>query len=447
MVSKKVPGVLNSISLHKWFKIPYALGLVALVWISFLVKHQDWQDANYIFRWDFSEYYIYVPDWYIYKGSNFDFIYSLENQELPNQTKLRTTTKGKKVSTMTMGMAIMYSPAFFLAHLYSHFFGLPTHGYTNIYAGFISLTGFLLGWLGLLVLSRCLVLYFDEFVVAITILSLGIGTNLLYYATTEGALSHASGFFLFSLGIWQTILYHKHQRKENGLVLGLVLGLLVLVKPANILFALFPVLYGIRSKDHFFRKLWIKPDPFIAMMLGGLFMVSFQMIHWKSRTGQFIYYAYEEGFDLLNPHLLECLIGFRKGWLIYTPIMIFALIGYFLKEKKLKAFYPAMWVLPAVIFYVLASRENWWYGGSFGFRPMIEWYALLAFPFAIAMKKIRAKLWPLLITLILFIALNVVQTHQYNYRVIHWDSMTWPAYKKVFLKRERPKDLDEYLLK
>jgi hypothetical protein len=176
-------------------------------------------------------------------------------------------------------------------------------------------------------------------------------------------------------------------------------------------------------------------------------MLSFQLILWKWKTGQFFYFSYQgEGFDFSNPHVWECLVGFRKGWLVYTPIMLFGILGLFIRDKALKPFMPAIPIILIVLFYVLSSWWCWWYGGSFGFRPMVEWYALLAIPFAALVNKIggiKRRIFGVFIGLL--ILLNMFQTHQYNYQTIHWDAMTWPAYKKVFLKRLPPKDFERYL--
>lgn len=430
----------------KALKIRHVLILIPLMWIASIIAYPDSNKVNYIFRYDISEYYVYVPDWFIYDGRDFDFIYELDDKTISERLTLHRMDDGQLVSKMTMGMAIMYSPCFLLGHIFAFFEGTPLNGYTSTYAIFITFTGLIFGWLGLLVLSRSLALFFKEWVTALVLVILGLGTNLLYYATTEGAMSHASSFFLMSMAIWLTLQENKCSTLWRSLILGLVLGLIVLVRPVNVFFLLFPVLYGIRDTDNFFRRMQQDIRPFIAMTLGILLMISLQLFHWKIRTGDYLFYGYQEGFDFLHPHLWECLFGFRKGWLIYTPIMIFSIIGLFFRSNKLKNFYPAIWVLPVLMFYILSSWDNWWYGGSFGFRPMIEWYAFLAFPMALFIERLKGVV--LIASLLLaglLVALNIFQTHQYNYRVMHWDSMTWPAYKKIFLKRKKPADLEQYL--
>jgi hypothetical protein len=52
--------------------------------------------------------------------------------------------------------------------------------------------------------------------------------------------------------------------------------------------------------------------------------------------------------------------------------------------------------------------------------------------------------WLLLLPLLL-IDLNIFQNHQYIYRAIHWDAMTWQAYKKSFFKKLPPADFEQYL--
>lgn len=86
--------------------------------------------------------------------------------------------------------------------------------------------------------------------------------------------------------------------------------------------------------------------------------------------------------------------------------------------------------------YVTFSWWSWWYGGSFGSRPMIDAYALLALPLAVYAQRMleEAPRWLRRLslgTVCALVALNLVQTYQYTAGFIHHDSMTRPAYFHV----------------
>jgi len=66
-------------------------------------------------------------------------------------------------------------------------------------------------------------------------------------------------------------------------------------------------------------------------------------MYYKAGTGSWWQDGYSGlGFDWLEPHLMDGLFSYRRGWLVYTPVMLFALIGVFQLPKQ--------WVLPVIIF-------------------------------------------------------------------------------------------------
>jgi hypothetical protein len=161
------------------------------------------------------------------------------------------------------------------------------------------------------------------------------------------------------------------------------------------------------------------------------------MIYWKMQTGQLFYYSYsDQGFFFLSSHITDGLFSFRKGWFIYTPIMTLAIAGMFFLPKYLKKATLAIPIFTALNIYIIFSWWSWWYGGSYGARPLIDSYALLAIPFAAFIEQ--SLKWPkaikifMLSVLAVLLAHGVFQTFQYYYGAIHWDSMTKEAYIDSF---------------
>jgi len=177
-----------------------------------------------------------------------------------------------------------------------------------------------------------------------------------------------------------------------------------------------------------------------------------QLLYWKSVTGTWLYYSYgtNERFFFDNPHLLSVLFGFRKGWLIYTPVMIFALIGIgMLWKNNKKYFYPTVLFLITNI-YVVSCWWCWWYGGGFGMRALIECYAVLAIPLAtfltwMVKQKLPAKI-PLLIIFVAITTLSVFHTFRYHFGTIHYDAMTKEAYFHSFWRVRSNKEFKSLLI-
>jgi len=403
-----------------------------------------------IIMWDVTSYYCYLPAAFIHHDVSLEFTRrgNDHSYEENHQYWYQTAPNGSRVIKFTMGMAVMYSPFFFIAHTTAHLLDFKADGFSTPYEFFIALSSLVYLFIGLLYLRKTLLLYFTETITGVTLICVLLGTNLYYYTTTEPAMSHAYSFAVVAVFIYHCIKWHLFPTLKRSIYIGLLFGLIVLIRPINIILIIFPVLFSIHSKETLLLKINFLKNNFkyliIAAFMAMLVFIP-QLIYWKQLTGEWFFYSYlEEHFYFNHPHVWLGLFSFRNGWLIYSPIMIFSLIGiYFLfKSKSNFSFSVLVFVLFQV--YVCYSWWTWWYGGSFGSRPMIDFYALLALPMAAFFKTVFSKSKAILIStltfFVLLICLSVFQTYQRRTGVIHWDSMTAEAYQKVFLKSELSHD-------
>ncbi|HEV7231931.1 MAG TPA: hypothetical protein VGO45_11415, partial [Bacteroidia bacterium] len=139
-----------------------------------------------------------------------------------------------------------------------------------------------------------------------------------------------------------------------------------------------------------------------------------------------------------DPYTFEFLFSYKKGWLLYTPVMVFALLGFYrLYRKRKDLFYPAF-VFTVVNIYVLSSWDCWWYAASFSQRPMVESYPLLALPlgfFLIAVREKGRLLHVISVSLIIAcVALNLFQTWQATHWILDSSRMTKAYYWRIFGK-------------
>jgi hypothetical protein len=106
-----------------------------------------------------------------------------------------------------------------------------------------------------------------------------------------------------------------------------------------------------------------------------------QLFYWHIKTGHFIFDSYINpgvGLDFSSPHIINVLFSYRKGWFIYTPVMLFAVAGfYFLYKNNRAIFYPVLFYF-LVSFYIICCWTYWYYGAAFSCRPVITSYPLLA---------------------------------------------------------------------
>lgn len=399
-----------------------------------------WKVPNRIITHDVKSYYAYLPAIFIYQDIGLDTLNN--NHGLNERLSAIKSSNGKYHLRYTMGNAIMYSPFFLTAHLLAPVFNHDRDGYTPPYkiALLLSSTFFLL--LGLFFLRKYLIQYYHESIVAFSFFTIVIGTNLLFYATIEAPMSHSYGFALISIFIYLTFLWYRKQSFLTTLLFGFVFGLIVLMRPSNIIVLIFFVLFEIGSfKDLKERViLFSKKFYLIFIMMIPFFLVWLpQFLYWKHVSGHYLYYSYEDqGFFFNNPQIFKSLFSYKKGWLLYTPIMTFALFGLFLLRKYQKGM-----ILPIAIFlvlniYLLSSWFQWYFGGSFGLRAYIDSYSILVIPFAaLCQYMFSRKLWikiSFLVIVLSLVYLNIFQTRQYYTGAIHWVNMNKEAYWENFGK-------------
>ncbi|HRG02071.1 MAG TPA: hypothetical protein PKZ75_13220, partial [Bacteroidia bacterium] len=140
--------------------------------------------------------------------------------------------------------------------------------------------------------------------------------------------------------------------------------------------------------------------------------------------------------------------SFRKGWLIYTPIMIFSLIGFYFLYKERKGYFLPFFSYFILIFYITASWSCWWYGTSFSSRAIIPAYSVLAIPFGYAFKNVFNHRLKLLIVpvILIMVFLNLFQSWQTSKGILDGSRMTKAYYKSVFLQTVAPTDNQVKLL-
>lgn len=136
-----------------------------------------------------------------------------------------------------------------------------------------------------------------------------------------------------------------------------------------------------------------------------------QLAYWKYASGHWLVYSYEDqGFSWLKPHVKNYLFSYRTGWLVYTPMMLFAIIGLVPLFKRRLHFW-AVAVFSLLNLYIVMSWDIWWFGG----RAMVQSYAVWAFPFAAFLESLdtaRWKKWAVYPLFAVFIYYNLWWTHQ-----------------------------------
>lgn len=211
---------------------------IVMLWTFFSLKKWAYTETKQkIIMWDVTSYYCYLPATFIMHDVSLEFTRrgADKSYEENHQYWYQTAPNGGRVIKFTMGMAVMYSPFFFIAHAFAHLFGYEANGFSTPYEFFIALSSLVYLFIGLLYLRKTLLLFYNEVVSGITLLCVLLGTNLYYYTSTEPAMSHAYSFAVVAGFVYQVIKWHTIPSFKRAIIIGLLFGLIVLIRPVNII--------------------------------------------------------------------------------------------------------------------------------------------------------------------------------------------------------------------
>jgi hypothetical protein len=296
--------------------------------------------------------------------------------------------KGEYVDKYTSGVALMELPFFLGARAYCRWKGEDeTDIFNVVFCWAMAFSGYFYGFLGLFFLKRALERYFSPLVTFWTLMSVFFGTNLFYYTTKELGMSHAYSFCLFAFMVWRIPIFYEKPDGKNTLLLGGALGWMTLIRPTNGLMAVFFLLYDVYSwpqwqaRRLFWQQHW-RLIP-VGLAAGAVIFIP-QMCYWKTMLGHWFVYSYQgETFKYWNaPKYLEVLFDVQNGLFTYTP-MAFLMVAGLVMGWRVQAWQARVSTfLFLLITYLFASWWAWWFGGAFGHRCYVEWYAVLALPLA-----------------------------------------------------------------
>ena len=423
-------------------KFVIILFIIAIPFVNF--NHHTYSKDEGVIKWDVKSYYAYLPATFIYHDLSLDFIYTNKTLNFGKWIWPVETPTGKHAILTSCGLSMLYSPFFFIAHQYAkHSSKYNADGYSKPYHVALTFSAYFYFILALFILRKILLRYFYDKTTAVTLFLVGAGTNLFYYITCEAPMPHSYNFFLIILFLRLLIKWHKKLNLKYTVFLGLTAGLIALVRPTNIIVLLLIPLYGVHNfktlKENINKLL--KYRYLILLMIISFIIVWIpQFAYWYYVSGKIFYFSYgEKGarFFFNNPQITDFLFSFKKGWYVYTPVMLFATFGIYRLFKLKNEFASATLVYLVVIIYVLSSWWSWWFGGAFGQRAMVDTYGLMSIPLAAFIEKKRKPVFlKSLIIFVLFILAfyNQFQIQQYRKGAIHYWWMNKEAYWETFLK-------------
>lgn len=282
------------------------------------------------------------------------------NKKIPIIPDANSTTQ-KLPTKYPIGSALFLLPTFLLTNLL-----LNGDGYNIFYQAISALSSLSYAFCGLLLIYFLGKEIFNSKVAFLGTLGIWLATPLVYYMTMEPLNSQPLSFFSVSLFIY---LWFKSRVKgdlKHWIVLGIVGGLMSMVRPQDSLFLLIPIIDAFILKTNFLYILIFLFSSSIIMLpqfwannylFGSPFINSYNGIGFPYLTSPWIFYS------LFSP---------ERGLLFWSPILIFALIGLYWFFKKSKLIGSLLLFSFLIQLYIVSSWADPTQGDSFGNRILLN---------------------------------------------------------------------------
>ncbi len=351
---------------------------------------------------------------------------------------------GGYITKYTSGWAVLNAPFVYAGHLCAGWFGYAQDGFSKPYQLSVIICSLFYTLIGLLFLRKICLHFFSEKITSLLLLILVLATNYLHLHAESTATIHIYLFTLYAILIWLTIQFYQEKTRIKAILIGTVIGLMILIRPTELLAVIIPLLYGVTSfSDLKKRVIEFFTTSYYYWAIGFVVLVNtLQLAYWKYTTGKFLVYTYNnqgEGMDFHLPHILDVLFSFRKGWFVYTPIMLLLIIGFIQLYKQKRDWFWGLFLFTILNLYVISCWTTWWYADSFSQRSLSHTYPIyilvIGFIF-VHITPLKRVLLGLFITL--SIGLNLFQSWQARYGILHLSRVTADYYFSVFGQTSDP---------
>lgn len=411
------------------------LGLLLITLIALIKNPSDPYDR--FIGGDAKGYYAYLPAAFIYGDFSYGFVDDIEKKHYNDNPAARKdflteTEHGGKVNKTFPGASLFYMPFFLLAHVLTFLSPWEADGYSYLYQWVLPVAHVFYFCCALLLLQRMSKRKgweMNRFWLVVLVALLG--TQLGYYLVFDLTLIHLFGWamMIFTIDLIDRIFERPNTIKF--FLLGLFLGILLILRPTNLLALLFLPFVGFVLGWNW--KLLINQlisRKGITALLGIIIPIFLMSFLWYAQSGHWVVYSYgEEGFNFAEPHMLNFTFGYEKGWLLYTPlaaILIILCAVYFIRKWSL--FSGVYWIFSWVlVVYIFSSWWYWNYGFGFSQRVMIEYSVFFLLP--VMKMKFSNKFFTLTTPLVL---LSIWQSYQVRFGVLPGGMTTKEIYWKHF---------------
>ena len=293
-----------------------------------------------------------------------------------------------EVNLHGIGPAILWAPAYLVAHALCPAIGQACNGASRPYVAAITLTSIFIGVLGLICTYHLARAFTPRGPAITATLGLVWATFLFWYLTYQPTMSHSVSFATAALVF--VLIQRRPASAKAWFLVGLAIGFSSLMRWSNALLggAALPGLWA-EARARNWRALASNAGALVAGVIVGF---SPQMLAWQAIFGVPLLAPQGSKFfspvrlgDSVSPVVLDVLFSPNNGLLTWSPILYFAIPGLLAVRRLGSRLCAGFWI--AILLLVVANSRagDWWGGPGFGARRFCTVLAPLAVGLAITL--------------------------------------------------------------
>jgi hypothetical protein len=391
-----------------------AIALALLVLIAF-ARAPYTRIPSALFVSDGFGYYVYLPSALIDRDLDLSNQVGRIPYEGSKQFFKVSPKTGFKTNQFPIGSALFWLPFFAVGDwavllLGSMGFSVQRNGFGYFYELPVYVGSFSYGLAGVYLMLRTLKMLYGRPIAIASVFGVLFATPLAYYCWFEPNMSHTVAMFAVSLWLWYLCRAYRRfdQRWSTWVVLGILLGLVALVRPYNGILGIVAVpvaLVVCRKGQNWGCVLRSGLSRLTLCCLVAILTLAPQAAVWKILYGDWFVVPRGSGYETMLLRS-ESFQKYLSTVLVYSPLFSLSVLGLILSRPVFQHLAGRMgedgvagqnvpesaasrapftqtvapWLLMVliVISLIIVASRDWYLGTAFGQRRMVDWSIFFA---------------------------------------------------------------------
>ncbi|WP_129631309.1 hypothetical protein [Candidatus Oscillochloris fontis] len=324
----------------------------------------------------------------------------LRNETLTGNYVFEYTKTGLQESPWPIGPSILWSPSFLMTHTIMRWVNSSqANGFDLLSLTSVALSSIGYGAAGL-ILIYAICRYSTDLYTSLLITTLSLfATPLFYYMFRQPIMAHTASLFAFSLVVWIYLHLNQHDGVDplSGLLFGVALGLCFLTRWTGFVMAIIPgvyfvprMFYALKERSFTLAKQTILQ--IIILSLLAFITIMPQLSFWyRLHLDFFVMPQSKDAFvdSILPINTLSIFFHSNRGIFFWAPFILLGMFGlWFIPDTPIRFAAISIIILQIIL---IGYRVDWYSGGGFGVRYMIENLPLLVLGVVALFNEIKQK--------------------------------------------------------